>query len=128
MIKLSFSQNIQPQLILFKGDTFCLSPIKNIERSNIKFVKLDFERRLSDSLISIKKSLKQTIADRDQLKGSYENQLQLKDQALNESDIIIANDKAIQGKDVRKIKWLKVQRNTLFVVIVVAATKIFLVH
>lgn len=115
-------------MLVQSGDTFCILTIHQVKQIDTTYVSHDKQVEINDTLRSMEHRMEQAIADRNNLILSYKNQLNLKDMSMSELDAIVANDKVIQKKNDRHIKWLKIQRTTFGILAAGLAATILIMH
>lgn len=121
-----FSQNTWPRRILISNDTvICITPFQ-LKQANLLFVDGDFYKEMSDTLRILAVKQQRAINAEQNLVTNYENQLQLKNQIISSFDTVTIGYKYLIKKNDRQIKWLKVQRTTLVVVVAATLAKIFI--
>lgn len=125
MSLLAYSQETYPKLILQGSDTLCVLTIPQVKKLNLTFVDLEFNKSLSDTFRIINKRLDFVVNKQSQLISNYENQLLLKNKVIENLDEVSEMYKTLDKKNSRKIKFLKIQRNILSVVVGVSILKIF---
>lgn len=123
-----FAQTKYPYKSFIYPDTICVLSLKNVQQLNLSFVKLDFQRTLTDSFRVIIHNQNNTIKLQDINASSYKSDMKIKQNIIDNSLVTIGVFKDLDKKNQRQIKFLKLQRTILFGLVVAGAIKAFVWH
>jgi len=121
-----FAQVKYPARLFISPDTIIAILPAQLTKINVSFVQLDACNEMRDTLKSIVSKQDFAIKAQQKLITNRDEQLAISVDMIKGQDVIILDYKKVYTKNKRQIRWLKIQRNTLAVVVLVAALKIFI--
>lgn len=124
----SFCQKTYPEKIIIDGDTVCIVSLAQVDSLNSVYVDKARFKAFKDSLVLQVDSIKKLRREQKKLVLEYAREVSIQENIISEKDSIIDNDKNGLKDAIKKTKWIKVQRNILFLVTVALSIKILLSH
>ncbi len=115
-------------VIKYKGQTGGFLSVPLAYKMGQTFVRLDLQTTLADSFRLALKSQSNTIKLQDYNISSYQSDIKIKQNIIDNDLKMIGIYKDLDKKSQRKIKSLKLQRNVLAIVVIATLGKIFLFH
>lgn len=127
MGRLVFCQTSYPNKVVIDGDTICQITIPQLKKVNECFVRVEYLQQLNDTLEAEQEQFYDALSRSMLIEQSLVKQVDaLEKQKMLLHGMVSDYEKEVEKKD-KKIKWLKIQRNT-FAVTTVVITGYVIIH
>lgn len=114
---LLFSQSTYPSKTVINSDTVCVISIEQAKEINVTYLELDQCMEVSDTLKSIIVKQNKVIGSQTKEVENLEKQIKFYNEIDKANGQIILDLKSLDKKSQSKIKWLKIQRNVVSVIL-----------
>lgn len=114
---LLFSQSTYPSKTVINSDTVCVISIPQAKEINVTYLELDQCIEVSDTLKSIIIKQNKVIGSQTKEVENLEKQIKFYNEIDKANGQIILDLKSLDKKSQSKIKWLKIQRNVVSVIL-----------
>lgn len=115
-----FCQSAFPRKAVIGNDTVCILSIEQVKIVDKVFIDRDECYELRDSLGSQIKNYGILVGQQKEVIASLDKEIEVTNKIVAEKNLILLSDEKLLKKQNRQVKWLRLQRNVLTGVVVVA--------